>query len=237
MRVWVVLGVMFLGVSARADDEDPDRDIELRFTAPAGAGLGIYITDNLALNVGINGGRSYGASADFDEAATFECRLDGGAYRSCRSGDALGPLADGPHVLEVHAVDGLRNVEASPASRSFSVDTQVSGPVAEAPAKLKVAGGAISIPVTVSALEATDAEAAGKIAAGSATVPLPERSIVLASRARGSLKLAPASKGAKAVTRALKKRRPVTATVIVRFTDRLGNSATVTRSVKLVAKR
>jgi hypothetical protein len=58
-----------------------------------------------------------------DETATFECRLDGGGWSACTSPKSYGSLADGPHTFEVRATDTAGNVDATPASRSFTVDT------------------------------------------------------------------------------------------------------------------
>jgi uncharacterized delta-60 repeat protein len=55
--------------------------------------------------------------------ATFECRLDGGAYAPCSSPHDITGLAQGLHVLEVRAVDGVGNVDASPATGAWTVDT------------------------------------------------------------------------------------------------------------------
>ena len=41
------------------------------------------------------------------EPGTFECRVDGGVYATCNSGDSTAALADGPHTFEVRAVDAL----------------------------------------------------------------------------------------------------------------------------------
>jgi len=59
-----------------------------------------------------------------DEAgARFECRIDGAAFSACSSPDHLTGLTDGTHVLEVRAIDRAGNVDASPAGRSWTVDT------------------------------------------------------------------------------------------------------------------
>jgi len=46
--------------------------------------------------------------------ATFECRLDGGAWRACSSPRTYGGLAKGAHVFRVRAVDGAGNVDRTP---------------------------------------------------------------------------------------------------------------------------
>ena len=55
--------------------------------------------------------------------ATFECRVDAAAFASCSSPFTTATLADGPHTFEVRAMDGLGNVDPTPASRAFNVDT------------------------------------------------------------------------------------------------------------------
>ena len=55
--------------------------------------------------------------------STFECRVDGGAWGSCSTPETTGSLADGAHTFEVRATDPAGNVDPTPASRSFTVDT------------------------------------------------------------------------------------------------------------------
>ncbi len=60
--------------------------------------------------------------------STFECKLDGpgaatGTYVSCTSPRVVGPLADGAYTLSVRATDGLGNLDATAATRAFTVDT------------------------------------------------------------------------------------------------------------------
>jgi hypothetical protein len=55
--------------------------------------------------------------------ATFQCKLDDGAYSACHSPKTLAHLADGPHTFHVRAKDSEGNVQPNPASRRFTVRT------------------------------------------------------------------------------------------------------------------
>jgi hypothetical protein len=55
------------------------------------------------------------------EPATFQCRLDGGAFAPCTSPATYAGLADGPHTFEVVAVDASFNADATPAVRSWTI--------------------------------------------------------------------------------------------------------------------
>jgi hypothetical protein len=58
-----------------------------------------------------------------EQPATFECSLDGASTQPCTSPFTFVPLPDGPHTLAVQAIDGSSNVDPTPATRSFTVDT------------------------------------------------------------------------------------------------------------------
>ncbi len=58
------------------------------------------------------------------EAGTaFECAIDSGGFSSCTSPFTVPEQSDGPHAVSVRSVDAVGNVDASPADRSFVVDT------------------------------------------------------------------------------------------------------------------
>jgi hypothetical protein len=54
---------------------------------------------------------------------TFQCRIDGFAFQACSSPVTTTPLGDGAHSITVRATDPVLNVEVSPPTRTFTVDT------------------------------------------------------------------------------------------------------------------
>jgi len=54
------------------------------------------------------------------ETGSFQCSLDGAAYTGCTSPQTLTGLAKGGHMFAVRAIDTAGNVDASPATASWS---------------------------------------------------------------------------------------------------------------------
>ncbi|MFY9264152.1 MAG: Ig-like domain-containing protein, partial [Solirubrobacterales bacterium] len=65
---------------------------------------------------------SFSFSAN-EPGATFECRIDGGAWSVCVSPRAYTDLPDGGHTFEARAIDLAGNVDPTPVSYGWNVDT------------------------------------------------------------------------------------------------------------------
>src|SRR5205085_9361925 len=94
---------------------------------------------NTLITAGPSGPTNSGAAQltfDSTEAnSTFECSFDGSGISVCSSPDEQTGLSDGQHTFQVQATDAAGNTDPTPATRTFTVDTQappkpelVSGP-------------------------------------------------------------------------------------------------------------
>lgn len=63
-----------------------------------------------------------------EAGSTFMCSLDGAAFSACASPSDYTGLADGRHEFRVKAVDAAGNVDQTPASREWTVDTSAVAP-------------------------------------------------------------------------------------------------------------
>ena len=58
-----------------------------------------------------------------ESGSTFECAIDDGAFTDCTSPQTTDNLSDGEHTFRVRATDAAGNVDPTPATRTFTVDT------------------------------------------------------------------------------------------------------------------
>jgi Cys-rich repeat protein len=58
-----------------------------------------------------------------EEDCTFECQLNNGGWSSCESPSIYTGLSDGDYEFEVRAADSAGNVDQTPASYSWTIDT------------------------------------------------------------------------------------------------------------------
>ncbi len=84
-----------------------------------------------------------------DELSTFECSLDGAGYKACVSPVKLDDLADGSHTFEVRATDGAGNVEPTPVSYAWTIDTVPPVTTIESESLTDTGGASVSIPFSV----------------------------------------------------------------------------------------
>ncbi|MGH2979239.1 MAG: Ig-like domain-containing protein [Solirubrobacterales bacterium] len=120
-----------------------------------------------------------------DPAATFLCRFDSQSFFVCSSPLTADPLADGEHTLDVVATDDAGNIDQSPASISFRVDTSGPGPApGDGPAAVPQAP---QTPQTSQAPQAPQAQQA-KIIIGS-LVLISGRRVKMSRKGRVSISL------------------------------------------------
>ena len=58
-----------------------------------------------------------------EDNVTFECSLDNAGFVACTSGQLFGPVGNGAHSFAVRARDRAGNVDATPATYAWTVDT------------------------------------------------------------------------------------------------------------------
>ena len=67
------------------------------------------------------------------DTARIQCRIDSEPFADCSSPKTFTGLADGPHTAEFRVEDAAGNQDATPATRTFTVDTSVDPPVVDPP--------------------------------------------------------------------------------------------------------
>jgi hypothetical protein len=147
---------------------------------------------------------SFTATEDF---STFECRVDGEAFAECASPTTLTGLADGPHTFAVRAIDPQNNVDPTPATRSFTLDTTppettiTGGPAEGTAIGTATPGFAFSSPETTATFECS-VDGAGFAACSSplTTAPLDDGPHTIAVRALDAVGNADASPATRSFT-------------------------------------
>lgn len=132
----VAMGCWYVTVSAEGYDdlvspvvgvpsEVTDLDLRLTPTAPPDT----TPPDTLITTGPADGATVTQNSVDFeftgdpsDDTASFECRLDDGAFAGCTTPLTLADLSNGRHTFAVRAIDAAGNIDATPAARSFTVE-------------------------------------------------------------------------------------------------------------------
>ncbi len=76
------------------------------------------LTNNANASFGFSGSDTGGSGI-----ASFQCSRDGAAFAACTSPQAYSGSADGGHTFEVRAIDAAGNVDQTPASSTWTVDT------------------------------------------------------------------------------------------------------------------
>ncbi len=93
-------------------------------TTPPETSLGVPLPSNPT--TAINADFSF--SSD-DSAAVFECRFDAGSWASCQSPKNYQGLAVANHQFEVRAIDNSNNIDPTPASYAWEIQTGLLVPV------------------------------------------------------------------------------------------------------------
>jgi hypothetical protein len=72
--------------------------------------------------------KSTSASFSFSSSetpSTFQCSLESSTFTACTSPKSYSSLSQGNHTFQVRAIDNAANIDTTPATRSWFVDTVV----------------------------------------------------------------------------------------------------------------
>lgn len=124
--------------------------LTLDFTAPdtmfdGTAPSGTYLVDSLLVALRSN-----------EANVTFECSLDGAPFAACPASLTLSALSDGPHIFSARAVDAAGNIDPTPVSATFAIETTPPDTVIDSgPA------GPVSTPTVLFTFSSPDADTVG----------------------------------------------------------------------------
>jgi hypothetical protein len=95
--------------------------------------------------------------------SSFECNLDGAGWAPCATPEAYAAVAVGPHQLSVRAVDTAENADATPATRSWTVEELIGPPPPPdtTPPQTSISGGPATATTSTSATFAFASSEAG----------------------------------------------------------------------------
>jgi hypothetical protein len=132
------------------------------FAADAGAYVAVYDTTPPVSSItGQPPAFSNSTTAVFsftaNETSTFKCRLDAAVFAACTSPNTLTGVSSGAHTFQVQATDRAGNVEPTPASVTWTVDTVPPTIVSRTPTP-GAAGVALNAAIVVQFSEAMNAE-------------------------------------------------------------------------------
>ena len=78
----------------------------------------------------VHGNIVFTPDADFSGVASFEASLDGAAHAPATSPATFAGLAEGAHTFAVRAIDAAGNMDATPATYTWTIDPTAPAPPA-----------------------------------------------------------------------------------------------------------
>ena len=81
------------------------------------------------------------------DTAKVQCQIDSEPFADCTSPKTFTGLSDGPHTATFRAEDAVGNQDATPATRTFTIDTTVDPPVVDPPVDPPVVDPPVDPPV------------------------------------------------------------------------------------------
>lgn len=199
-----------------------------------------FSVDTVAPDTVIDSGPS-GASSKSSPAATFhssepaatlDCSIDGAAFSPCGSPLTLGPLPDGDHTFRVRSTDQAGNLDASPAERSFRVDTVVTGRRAQVRKVQKVKKKKLKVTLTVRPGEKATIKLSGNVTGGGGKLKQVKKQAAEGKKATLVARLMK-NKLNKKIARKLSRGKKIKAKLTIVVVDAVGNAKKVKTTVRL----